>query len=86
MCYIASQIFQYEDLEVEIVMKKSIKTREDAERIVKSSELSFAKLYNDKIIIGKGKKCIILKSEDEDLYQFRVCRDSTSCFRTDDDY
>ncbi|MCK2000165.1 hypothetical protein MZM54_02040 [[Brevibacterium] frigoritolerans] len=86
MSYIAGHIFQYEDLEVAIVVGKSIKTREEAERIANSSKVSFAKLYNDKIVIGKGEKYMVLHSEDKNLYQFSVCRDGDLCFRTDEDY
>lgn len=86
MSYIAGHVFQYEDLEVAIIVGKSIKTREEAESIANSSKVSFAKLYNDKIVIGNGEEYMVLHSEDKDLYQFSVYRDGDLCFSTDEDY
>lgn len=87
MTYIASHIFQFEDIEVEIIVGKSLKTKREAEILSTSSKLHFAILYTDKIIIGNGDEHhLIVHKSDTDLYQFRVCRDTKLCYRTDEDY
>lgn len=59
------------DFEMEILVHSS-ETREQSERIKNSDEFHIGYLYEDKLVI-KGNKLIIRK-EEIDKYQFRVCK------------
>ncbi|WP_336769629.1 hypothetical protein [Bacillus bombysepticus] len=86
MKYTASHIFQFEDIEVEIIVGKSLNTKREAEILSTSSKLYLATLYVDKIVIGNAdENPLIINKSDTDLYQFKVCRDTKLCYRTDED-
>ncbi|PGK51711.1 hypothetical protein CN918_28385 [Priestia megaterium] len=86
MSYVASHVFQYEDLEVEIVLAKLLKTRKEAELLAANPAIREVLLYPDKMVIGRGDNQWVIKKENKELYQFKLCENSNEIVRLDSDY
>lgn len=60
-------------MEVEIIVHKNSKTKDEAEKIGNNNDLSKVMFYHDKLTVGKGEKTFAIHKNDNHLYQFRVC-------------
>ena len=75
--------------EVEIIVCKTSKSKDEAEKVGNRSTLDKAMLHTDKIIIGKGTDSIIIYKADKDSYQFKICPDieeTKNKLLSDEDY
>lgn len=61
------------NFEMEILVHSSAETKEEAEKIGNSDRFHIGYLHEDKLII-KGQE-LVIKKEEMDKYQFRVCRE-----------
>lgn len=60
--------------EVKITLPEKTRTRSEAKELGNHNKLYFAKLYMNKIVVGKDEKRFIIEPQDTHLYQFSICR------------